>query len=393
MNPPTKTILFINDEPAVGEFFCAQLTKLNPNWKATFVALPQQLLELTSKLHPDAVLADDYLPKMNGSSLLDEVRSRSPGSLRILMSSGILNTSKLASAHQYLAKPLELPQVVEKLQQAFEAIETSRQYEGFDQIIGLPAFPALPVNLNRLLSLLNDRTDITDAYKLLKQDISMLTKLTQLANSPLFGGADLVPSEDAIARLGVANVRSLVMSINVFKAYHKNASPLLGVQDIWNQCQATAVLAQRLAFKAGLGDEANDAYFAGLVHKLGRLVLMDNHAPEYTELCRRSVEENIPLTKLEYSTFSVSHLEVSEFILNLWGLPANLTKVIGKHEHPWRGLRTPTPSLVTVLYLAEHFAQIRTDSRLPIEPLNQEYLQSCKAESLIAAAEALSTKE
>jgi two-component system NtrC family response regulator len=115
-------ILVVDDEPAQRELVCGFLQKQG------FEAMPaeggEQGLEIFRQQAFDLVLTDQKMPKLSGLDLLKAVRAINPETSVIVMTAyGSIETAVSAikeGATDYLAKPLNLDELLHKIQQVRE---------------------------------------------------------------------------------------------------------------------------------------------------------------------------------------------------------------------------------------------------------------------------------
>ena len=133
--------------------------------------------------------------------------------------------------------------------------------------------------------------------------------------------------EDAVLRLGVHRVRSLVLTSQIVAAPDP-AEP--GERDrlqlLNDHALETARLARRLAPPAG-GD---DAFCAGLLHACGRLALDPGRSDGSGETAAQA----------------------GAYLLALWGLPREVVEAVARHSGPLRAGVDPGLDLVSVVRLA-----------------------------------------
>ena len=103
-----KTVLFVDDEPAVLNSLKRMLRE--ENWILVFAESGVEGLKLLEEHDVDAVVVDLQMPQMNGLSFLEQVAEKSPHSGRIVLSAyvqeGSLERAMVDEfAHQILAKP------------------------------------------------------------------------------------------------------------------------------------------------------------------------------------------------------------------------------------------------------------------------------------------------
>jgi HD-like signal output (HDOD) protein len=343
---------------------------------------PVDAIAAVRQMAPHLVLADQTMPGMTGSQMLDVIRGIAPQAVRIIISAHASQTDKIGSAHQYLSKPFDHRELPNRIQQALDAQE-SLSNPGFTSLVtSLQSFPALPAVYTDLLRELDgDDSAFEQTAALLDKDGGIFTRTIQMANSPLFGGTrPITRSSEALLQLGTSNVKALVLSLHVFHGYNQINFPEMPVEMVWHRSWQTAQLARELSRKE-LGEAAaNDAFFAGLVRDLGCLILMENHTERYKEVCQRAAREHRPLIEVEKQVFEASHADLSGFMLRLWGMPEAVIDAVIHCDAPWNGPRGNEFTPTVALYMANILSRQQNPPDTFIIPeLERSYLASVGA--------------
>ncbi|VUZ26601.1 Uncharacterised protein [uncultured Comamonas sp.] len=192
----------------------------------------------------------------------------------------------------------------------------------------------------------------------LRQEMPSLRRLNQLfgsdpvlaawllaqANAGVYQLSGVVQSiPQAVALLGVAQLRSLQK-----KAYGHIAQRVAGLEQLGAFSSACARLARSLAQALSL--DGGLAYAAGLLHGLGYLVVQHTPVPAETRAGGALAPWDPLRPHWEEKNLGYTAAQAGAHLLQQWGLPAPLTRLIGELEHP---LDMPEfDPLVAVLHLA-----------------------------------------
>lgn len=204
--------------------------------------------------------------------------------------------------------------------------------------------PSAPHVVSRLISL-GDDADTSELRRVIDSDPALTARILRTANSPFFAQARSVTSvQRAIVVLGLTMVRNLTLGLTVWDAA-AGQIPAAHARHLWDHSLAVAHGAQRLATVAG-SCEAADAFTAGLLHDVGKLVLA-RHAPDaYRSLWAASGRAD-DLPARERALFGHDHAAIAALLFEHWRLPHVILEAVGQHHDaaPEAGL----PSLVAAV--------------------------------------------
>jgi HD-like signal output (HDOD) protein/CheY-like chemotaxis protein len=376
-------IYIVDDEPLIAEMLGQYLTYSCKAWQVRCFTQPGVVIEESRTRKPNVVISDFRMPEMTGTAMLEEIRQIAPESIRVLISGYIHSKAldnRLSSAHQYLAKPFSMPDIRGKIQKALNALEGFQNEKVRHEVLALRTLPALPKIYYQLLATLEDtESSYSQVEAILSKDTAIIAKVLQMANSPLFGGQSRATVTDllqCITILGTERLKAVVLSHQVFKSY-PNIPECFYPENITQHRMDTADLAYGFAKAMKLNEEqARDAYVAGLLHDLGRLVLIDNFAPEHEAARQQAKAEGKPLAEMEKSVFQISHADVLGFLVALWGMRDRIAHALTYQDHPWNAPTEESQKTAAAVYLAHYKAHLAHSSEQFVQPaLNEDYLK------------------
>jgi HD-like signal output (HDOD) protein len=213
-----------------------------------------------------------------------------------------------------------------------------------------------------LEALRDEQISIPRISQLVSRDLGMCAKILQLVNSAYFGIPHTVYRlEEAIAYLGVEMVRVLVLSLQIFSLFETKRVPDFPYDTLWKHSWRTGMAARRIAEAEGLPYSIVDqAFLAGLLHDVGKLLLATSFSPSYREVRQALQKVLLPDWEAEKKILNNTHAEVGAFLLSLWGLPDSVVEAVAWHHRPGE---KPVADLdvVAVVHFAnavDHAAQI-----------------------------------
>jgi putative nucleotidyltransferase with HDIG domain len=335
-----KRILFVDDEPNVLEGLRRMLRPMRRQWEMEFVTSGRQALEMLAHSVFDVVVTDMRMPEMDGMALLQEVRSRHPRIVRIVLSGQCDRESVFRSvnlAHQYLAKPCDAEQFQSTVcracaLQGLLADEALRAL--LSRVKSVPSLPALYSEIAEELKAAEP--SLKKVGQIIAQDAGMTAKILQLVNSAFFGVRCAVSNPgQAVTLLGGETIKALVLSSQIFSQFERIAAKHLCLSRLWLHSQATSGLARLIARAERCTPKAaEDATTAGLLHDVGKLILAGYLPDTYWKALEIAKQERLSLCDAERQAFGSTHAEVGAYLLGLWGLPDSIVEAVAWHHRP-----------------------------------------------------------
>lgn len=233
-------------------------------------------------------------------------------------------------------------------------VESSRALEKIVSSIGdLPATPAIIASLMGLTSDLN--TDINRITQALMSDQSLTARVLKLSNSSFYGRAKEVRTlKEAILLLGFKTLRSLVVASSTHSLY--NTSGGESHNKLWEHTLATAISA-RLVAKLSRHPNVEEAFIAGLLHDIGKLVFLQKKPAEYTEIIVKAEVSRRSFIEFEEEKFGFNHTDVGLLLLHNWSFPQLLSNAVFEHHDPIEVEEEGVPPLSYVINLANMVAK------------------------------------
>jgi HD-like signal output (HDOD) protein/ActR/RegA family two-component response regulator len=374
-------LLFVDDESLVLQGLRRTLHTMRQEWDMTFVESGEKALEALARESYDAIITDMKMARMDGAQLLEEVKQRYPAIVRIVLSGQANQEAVLRSvgpAHQYLSKPCDPQELKLRLTQAFVMRDLLRNAKVRELVSGMKSIPSLPGMYYEITAeLRSEDASLVRIAAIISKDAGMTAKVLQLANSAFMGVRYEVSNPtQAVTLIGTEMVRALVLSVHVFSQFEDQlgAAPVLTA--LWEHSIAVGCLAQRIAAvekcAKGLIDES---FTAGLLHEIGKLVLLARMPKEYAGILETVKETPPALAAAEQERFGCTHAELGAYLMSIWGLPHPLIHAVAYHDRPAASIERRFSSL-TAVHGADAIVS-STNSALILQDvqLDEKYLQ------------------
>jgi len=196
----------------------------------------------------------------------------------------------------------------------------------------IDALPALPAIVQNLLKAGPEDADIHAMTRLVSLDQALAARTLRFANSSLYGlQARVTTIQQAVTRLGVDAVRHLVAAHTV-KDYFSHDCPGFSLITQWRHAVATAVCARVLARHLHVNQEY--AFTAGLLHDVGRLVLITHFRQEYEAVIAYRREHDCEWLHAEREVMGIDHTTAGEALAAHWQFADTIRCAIAGHHEP-----------------------------------------------------------
>lgn len=374
-------IIFVDDEQRVLDGIRRILYPMREEWRMSFAASGSEALEVMARDRFDMIVTDVRMPGMDGTELLSRVRELHPGVIRVVLSGQSdrnLALRTAVSAHQYLSKPCDADSLKLTIARAvaLKAAFTDPALQALVAAAGpLPSIPTLYVELMKSL----DDPDVCaqDVANIIAKDQAMTAKILQLSNSSFFGLRRRISDpRDAVLYLGLETLRSLALTVKAFAKFSVRPGSRFSIDDLGKHAMLAGTLARKIAGAEKLSrPEVEDAFMAGLLHDIGKLVLLSAAPEKFDRAMRLAEVKGISRRDAEQAIFGTTHSEIGTYLLWLWGLPDSVVEAVAYHHRPGA---CPSQKLgpLTAVHAANALARedAGATAAAPILGLEMEYL-------------------
>lgn len=380
-------VLFVDDDPVLRDLYATIAPVLQGHYEVFTAGSGKEGVQMLQERPFDVVVADLTMPGMDGVQFLGHVVRTQPDAARIIIS-GYLDRLKIAQClfvgHRYFNKPCDLKALSALLLSLANFREIVSNQKVRKLIGGLGSLPGPPDTYLRLEEVLNSAySSLNDVAAIVEQDLRVTAKLLQIVNSAHFGIArQIVSPTEAVQLVGVEVVRGLLLGLQAFSVYKsaKKTPP----NDLWDHSLKIALAARRISQSQGLTHEqCEKAFLAGLLHDIGKIVLMANVSDEYVEVTTFARTCNIPIHAAEQRKFGATHAQIGAYLLALWGIQEDVVKIV-QHHHSMESF--PSDGEFTVLAAVHAAHAAHTDKKTPYA-LNTPLLASKGLEGIEKIAE------
>jgi putative nucleotidyltransferase with HDIG domain len=242
-----------------------------------------------------------------------------------------------------------------------------------DEIIGklqdLPSLPAVVMEL--LTSIDQEDVDISVLAKKVSHDQALTAKTLRLANSSTYGlQVKVTTIQQAITFLGFQTTRNLITAAAVTGCFAAGQCAGFNDKAFWRHSIATAACARVLARRMRFNQDY--AFTAGLLHDIGRLVLVSTYPERYAEVIAWRAAHDCDVLEAERAVLGVDHVAAGVALAEHWNFSDTMKLAIAWHHEPERAGAGFLATIIHVANAIVHALDIaREDDDLvpPVSPV------------------------
>ncbi len=202
--------------------------------------------------------------------------------------------------------------------------------------LSIPTLPDVVLQINKMIE--DPDAGTAEIGSLVSRDAPLAAKVLRIANSSYYGlSGECVSTEHASTVLGFKVLKNIVTQVAIINQFdHLEGDGRFSLQDLWDHAGLTAHLCSKLAQRCTVlrAFTPDEMYVCGLLHDVGKVVLLDGLGTRYLDLVQKSDEGGHSLFSVERASLGFSHTDVGAVVANRWGLPEQISNAIQYHHGP-----------------------------------------------------------
>lgn len=212
--------------------------------------------------------------------------------------------------------------------------------------------PPISTVVTRAMEMILDpEVSINRLQLLISSDQALSAKILRIVNSAMYSlRREVSTLSHAITVLGLETVKSVIMAASVERVFQaaKDLGTKLMTDHSWGTALACRAIARRVRYAS-----LEEALVCGLMHDIGKPVLMQNVECRYQEIVSAVYGGNSNFHQQELLAFGFSHAHVGALLARKWNFPPQLAEAVGYHHSP---MAAPThKQLACIVNLADFF--------------------------------------
>ncbi|HEY9200893.1 MAG TPA: HDOD domain-containing protein [Gammaproteobacteria bacterium] len=242
--------------------------------------------------------------------------------------------------------------------------------------------PSLPHVLVKLLHACRDEDICFDTLSdIISQDAALCSKVIKAANSPVYGRSrNLESLKHILMFLGQDTINSIAITASIkqfFSEYSNQKTSFL--KSFWHHSLTCATIARSLAELTAY-PYAEEAYIAGLLHDIGKLMIEPKMDAAYKTL-PHGIYPATEVLQNEEDTLGINHPELASIMLEKWHLPDVICDAIRYHHADIEDIQQ-SHQLAKIIHLssllASHFSDndqaIKTDAAIRLFDISESII-------------------
>ncbi|MGE4318352.1 MAG: HDOD domain-containing protein [Deferribacterales bacterium] len=322
----------------------------------------------------DIVISEYDLEKYTGVQFLQQAATIDTFSTRLIVGDKanedvIIKAVVKGIACAYLDSSSSMDMVKAKLVD-LSRVHTSMDNKRIQNIkTGTNSFPIVMTTYENLMNAINMDYSIGQIAKIISSDVTLTSKILQVANSAFYGSFTGTSVEKAIIYMGLNTVRDIVLmhslsvNLNMTSDQNRCLEETVRHSIVTNYYLHTIVHKYKVCTLSSLNNSV------GIIHDIGKIIQMVFFPQEHKsieEFREENVNTDYYTSELESGNASVAHTEIGGYFLKIWNFNQYAIESALFHHTPELASENTKPC-VEALFLANTLADIRDGFDLSLE--------------------------
>jgi putative nucleotidyltransferase with HDIG domain len=204
-----------------------------------------------------------------------------------------------------------------------------------EQLVGkgqdLPSLPEIYLRVSEQLE--DPNTSVQQIGGTVQNDPAITTRVLKMVNSAYYGLPNQVGSiAQAVSLLGRERLKHILIGSVLRGVFSGQDNPAFSMLAFWQHSIKTAIIARQLAQESGQFDEPEVMFTAGLLHDIGKLLLIRKFPERMLAVEEYMIQKRVDILSAELNQMGLTHTAVGEALMYHWGLPQLLVDCASNHH-------------------------------------------------------------
>lgn len=236
--------------------------------------------------------------------------------------------------------------------------------------------PPMPKHISKILKIIhNPDVSISQISDIVKQDAGLAANILRIANSAWYLTREPAKTvERALSLIGLRRLSSILQTIGAKQILDERYKSF---KMVWKHSYICAFYAQNIMkLKSKQEEDIELAYLSGLIHDIGKLVLLSLSSELVESITNISKSKSVSITEIEKQALGLNHAEIGEKIASKWKFPPIITLAIKHHHDPENNYtEQEIIDLIYTTYLANILAKYKTIELELLDTIHPSVLQ------------------
>lgn len=212
--------------------------------------------------------------------------------------------------------------------------DTTAAYQVELVIRQLDSLSMLPCVAARVFSQpLESKSSLSALAEIIESDPALAAKIFSLTRRWAVSLPDEKPSiRRAIDKLPAHVVRDAVFSVKVYQPFGQNEDRVTLSKQLVQHSLAVACCAKDIAGILSPGMDSQLAYFAGLLHDIGKLALEEAMPKSFARIVEEAKSQAVSCCAIEQKHLGTDHTILGKRVAQKWHLPERITLAVWLHH-------------------------------------------------------------
>lgn len=335
-----KKIVLLDQSESTFQGLKPLFTSMSGSWELRLETDQEEALDTLAREPYDMLITTRANPKGDATNILQAAGQLYPEMIRLALPDlldGPCSEHTLENVREIMCRAFDLK----------DLLGNAQLHQTIASIKQLPSLPALYTQIIRELNAPD--ASLKKIGEIISRDLAMTAKLLQLVNSAYFALPYRISSPaHAVSLLGMNTIKSLVLSTQIFEQFNRRIIAF-DIDHLWQHSFIVGTFARNFAAMSYTDSTtSDDAFVAGLLHDLGKLILANSFPKEYHAVVARIGSTKCSFLEAERSILGTTHAEIGAYLLGLWGFGAPVVEAVAFHHQPGTCIHTNTAPLLLV---------------------------------------------
>ncbi len=265
-----------------------------------------------------------------------------------------------------------------------------------ENIKSLPTLSPVSAKLIEISS--DDKCGMRELSQVISSDQALSTKVIRLANFAFLNtkkhDGEISTVDRALALLGIDMVRSIALTVSIIDIFDNDLKGRFNLEEFWRHSISCAIASELFA-KHFSYPHPDEAFFAGLLHDLGKFILFNYQPAKYNRLITKVHTTGSRLLEKEEIHLGMGHTQAAKILMEQWNFPNALIVPAWLHHQPFTNPETdPLKNLPFIVKCANSLCHIQKfgDSGNYAGDMNVDELQTATGVTSFEKLKALSSQ-